>query len=271
MGFFGNSHERFDTIWSATSGSEPPAASASGLRLMSPGTRLLLLLIVLIASALSHTLPALAALIVLTVVAGFLSALPMRVILFRTLMISSMFAIPLALPATLQIFSPGPTVMQIGLVAISETGVYFASRLYLRSLLSLLCVFTLLHSGGVLGIEQGLRQLRVSPTIVTVFRLLWLNVLNFARVAKSMFMARVARTQHPVPLRQAHSMIANQAAMLLALTIHRQQRSSMAMTARGFTGQFPATGFHPPARFSRMDQSYLLGMTLLAAAIARFL
>ncbi len=163
-----------------------------------------------------------------------------------------------AVALLLPFFGGGAHVEVLG-VALSEAGLWTMWNILIKATLGLWASVILGSTTTVPDLLAGLERLKLPPAIVgiTGFMLRYVDVVlgQFGRMRRAM----ESRAYRPRSLRQSRPMAAATGALFVR-SFERGERVFLAMTARGYTGNFPSSG--APAATTRV---WLAAAGVLAA------
>ncbi|MHB8928007.1 MAG: cobalt ECF transporter T component CbiQ [Bacillota bacterium] len=205
--------------------------------------------------------PVTLALVTLLAIAGAArSRVPAGFLIRRVWLLVAVFAGVMALPATLSVVTPGPTLLRLPFgLAITWTGLRGASLLVLRASASatLASVLTLTTRWDrLLAAAQGAG---LPATFVAVVDLAYRYLFVLMAAALETFEARKARTVGPLRLAQNQGFVAAVAGATLSKARVMSEEVHAAMVARGYDGS-PRL-----ARLSPLGAGGVLGLAAFVA------
>jgi cobalt/nickel transport system permease protein len=180
----------------------------------------------------------------------WLAQVPLALVLRRSLLALPFVAAAITLPFT----RPGNVIASFWLgpwhLQISDTGVVQFASIVLRSWLSVQFACVLLLMLGFPQVLQSLRRLRVPALLIAVMSMSYRYLSVLADEATRMLQARAARSALAVnakapslwwQAKQAGQMVGH----LFIRSYERSERIYLAMLARGYSGQLPASPQRP--------------------------
>jgi energy-coupling factor transporter transmembrane protein EcfT len=192
--------------------------------------------------------------------------------LARAWLVVPLFTLLVALPATLNLVTPGPELVGLGTwfghpVTITAPGVAGAARLVARTGASISLVVLLTLTTPWHALLRGLGQLRVPAAFVAVVAMAWRYVFVLSATVTDLFVARRARgagaTRGREAARRGRGVVAGTAATTLARSHQLSTEVHDAMVARGWTGHVRTLD---PGRLTRIDLA-IVGAAIAAAAL----
>jgi cobalt/nickel transport system permease protein len=189
-----------------------------------------------------------------------LGRVPATWVLARSLIESPFLVLALAFPFMVE----GPEV-HIGLLTVSEPGLWAGWNLFVKATLGVWAALLLSATTPVAGVLAGLSRLRCPEILlqITAFAIRYAH-LTVAEVAQ-MRLARLARCDDPRFLWQAGA-LARSLGVVFIRSFERGERVWQAMAARGYTGRLPLEV--GPAAASPLQWTAALAAPALAAGIA---
>jgi cobalt/nickel transport system permease protein len=211
--------------------------AAGWLQRLDPRVKLASLVALVAASALSHRLDVIAALLA----AGFLlaaaSRVPVSTLMSSVSLAAAAFSLALAAPAVF--LTPGRPVAVVPILGWTATaqGLTSAGYLVLRaataSTFGLLLVFTTRWP----HVLKAMRAFRVPVVFVAVLAMTYRYVLLLLESAHDMFVARRSRTVGRLTAADRRRAVTQSAGVLLAKSLNLSNEVFLAMQARGFRGE----------------------------------
>lgn len=189
-----------------------------------------------------------------------LARVPATWVLSRSLIESPFLLLALAFPFMVD----GPAV-RIGILQVSEPGLWAGWNLFAKATLGVWAALLLSATTPVAGVLAGLSRLRCPEILlqITAFAIRYAH-LTVAEVTQ-MRLARLARCDDPRFLWQAGA-LARSLGVVFIRSFERGERVWQAMAARGYTGRLPLEVGPAPA--SPLQWSAALAAPALAAGIA---
>lgn len=262
---FDRTLEEISTLLGASVEAERAARAGGWLQKRDPRAKILAAVILLLAAALVHRPPMLAALYLLTLGAAVSSRLPLGRLLRREWLIAGVFTGVIALPATFAAVTPGRILLPLPYgVSLSAPGVEAAARLLLRAVCSIHIVLTLSQSTPWPRVLSGLRGLGVPATGVAVLSMCHRYIYLLVSEAREMLLGREARRVGRISGAVARGQIAASAGTLLLRAQDTGAAVHAAMVARGYRGDIRALEEPRPAA---ADAALVIAAALLAALL----
>ena len=233
-------------------------------------------LALLLATAFARQIPTLAALCLLAHALAVAGRLPLAAFARRVWVFVPFFALVVALPAVLNVITPGRLLVELvdlgrplawGFfylpqhVGISEQGLRAAATLVLRVGTSVALAVLLVSTTRWATLLHALEALRLPRTLVLVLSMTYRYAILLLRSANAMFLARRSRCVGPLPGGEQRRWVAGAAGSLLGKSYHLSNEVYLAMLSRGFRGEVRLA---ERCRWRRRD--WLAGATALALA-----
>lgn len=193
-------------------------------------------LILIVGATLLHGLIPLAALLIGATSAVLMSGITLAR-LGRMWLGVPMFSLAIALPATLNVVTPGtPVVALFGPWSITWDGLIVAGRLVLRSTACITLAFLLIATTDRASLLNGLRQLGMPRAFGMVLAMMQRYLAVLLRSAEEIHLAKLSRTIGGRPLRDEHRWVAAGIGSLFRRTHRLAQETHNAMVSRGYDG-----------------------------------
>ena len=210
--------------------------SESRVSRIEPRAKAVSCLILIVGATLLHGLPTLAALVVGAATAVLVSGItPAR--LGRMWLGVPMFSLAIALPATLNVVTPGtPVVTLLGPLSVTTDGLIVAGRLVLRSTACITLAFLLVATTDRASLLNGLRRLGMPRAFGMVLAMMQRYLTLLLRSAEEIHLAKLSRTIGGRPLRDEHRWVAAGIGSLFRRTHRLAQETHNAMVSRGYDG-----------------------------------
>jgi len=249
---------------------------------LDPRLKLIGLLLLVVAVSLLHSLTAVYGMCVLALVLAVLSRVEAFFFLKRVWLVIPLFAGLVALPATLNLFTPGELVWKIGElessyrigpyeipkeVGFTEQGLAAALFLVGRVGASLSFVLLLTLTTPWPSILKAVRSLGVPQIYVQTLSMALRYLLLLSRVVEEMFTAKKSRTLRAGKARVEQRWIAGQAGTLFARSMQLSSEVHRAMIARGYQGEIKTLNTF---RVRTRDYLWLAFCSGLSAALIYF-
>jgi cobalt ECF transporter T component CbiQ len=204
------------------------------------------------------------ALYTLALVLALASRLPLGMLLKRVWLSVPLFVGALALPAALNIVTPGPAVLTFWshpLVALTAPGLLTAGTLTLRVGVAVTLAALLALTTGGNDLLQAARALFVPRQIVLMMALTYRYLLLLLQTAAEMFLARRSRTVGRTTNAQGRQFVGSSIGALFGKTLALAEEVHAAMLSRGFTGEIRTLARR---RWGAADTAWLLAVGLTA-------
>ena len=215
--------------------SEDIARRAGVLQRLDPRTRLIGVLALVVAVAVSRRLEVVAALFVIATVLALVSCVPVKTLVFRVWLIVLGFTGLIALPALFT--TPGQVVSSWGLLSITLQGIRTAALLILRVETAVTLTTTLVLCTPWTHILKALRSLRLPTEVIAILAMTHRYIFLFIEVAQQMFESRQSRILGPLPGPEQRRLAARTAGVLMSKSIELSNEVYLAMQSRGFRGE----------------------------------
>lgn len=213
-------------------------ARAGGLlQRLDPRVKVMGMLALIVAAALSRSLLVIAALFALAVVLAVLSRVPLRTLAGRVWVGALLFTGLIALPAVF--ITPGPVVARLPLLGwpLTATGLRSAAYLVARVETCATCALLLVLTTPWMHVLKALRVLRVPVVFVVVLGMTYRYIFLLLQTASDMFEARQSRLVGRLDGPAARRLAAASAGVLLSKSFQLSNDVYLAMLARGFRGE----------------------------------
>ena len=249
--------------------SEDVAERDGVLQRLDPRTKLVSMLVLLVAVSLVHNLPVLLAAYAGTLLLAGLSGLPVGFFVKRVWLFVPIFTGIVILPATLSVVTPGDIVLQLWTwhgtpEGFTAQGLTTAALVVSRVAVSISLVVLLTLTTPWVRLLAGLRALGVPRMFVLVVGMAYRYIFLLLGTVTDMYEARKARTLGATAHdRSARQFVSATAGSLFGKAHHLSEEVHLAMVARGYRGDARTL---TPARLSTADA--LAGVLVLLAAVA---
>jgi cobalt/nickel transport system permease protein len=219
---------------------------------LDPRFKLIGLLVLIIGTSLLHSLIAIYGLCLLALLLAVLSRVEAVFFLKRVWFVLPLFAGLIALPATLNFFTPGDLVWKIGElerayrigpyeipkeIGFSEQGLSAALFLVGRVGASLSFVLLLTLTTPWASILKAVRSLGVPRVYVQTLGMALRYLMLLSRIVGEMHTAKKSRTLRTGKIRLEQRWVAGQAGALFARSLQLSSEVHRAMVARGYQGE----------------------------------
>jgi cobalt/nickel transport system permease protein len=219
-------------------------ATADGfVQRLHPTVRLLGVVTLLVAAALSTDVGILCGFLGLVAVLAAASRVPFRPFVARSLAASA-FSVVVVLPQL--VLSPGPTLVVVGDVTVTRTGVAYVATFGARVTASVALVTVLALTTPFPALVATLRDLGVPTTVTTVFALTYRYLFLCVAELHRALLARDSRQLRRRGLVTEWRELGALSGGLLLRAVERGERVERAMRARGGAGPVPSSR-RPPS------------------------
>jgi cobalt/nickel transport system permease protein len=228
-------------------------AQKSGLlQKLDPRVKLITLLLYVIAISLLHSFPWILGLYGVSLGMALFSRIPLAFFLRRVWLVLPLFAGIIALPATLNLFTPGdPMVLLLSLnreyqwgpyripaeITLTQQGIQAALLLVSRVGASLSFILLLTLTTPWADLFKAFRSLRVPAIYVQTLGMTLRYLMLLGQMVRDMHLAKKSRTLRPLEARTEQSWIAGQMATLFKRSLQLSGDVHRAMVARGYQGE----------------------------------
>jgi len=240
------------------------------------------LLVFIITASISRNPVSLLAICVLCVLLAVFSKTGFTRYLLKVIATAFLFGFLPALPATLNLITPGDPVFQIARpgieytlwiyripadISVTRQGIEILGLLTLRVASSVSVAFLVLSVTPFPELVRSLKFLRVPDAFLLILFMAYRHILLFALSIREFYLALKSRMIGPVENSRAREIVAGRIAIVFRRSMIRADEVYTAMSARGFAGTVEMPGF---ARFSGSDLA-ALGFIILSAFVIYFL
>jgi cobalt/nickel transport system permease protein len=254
-----------------------PTRTTGWLSAFDARAKVIAAVVLIVAVSLVHGLPALGASALLAVAIALSAGLRRRELAPLWLGVP-LFTLALALPATLNLLTPGPAVWVIWTpvarqwgpvalpdhVAVTLPGLVVAGRFLLRALASVLFALTLTATTEPAALVNGLRRLGMPRVFGMILTMMQRYLCVILRTAEELHLARLSRTIAPETTRQGQRLAAAGIGALLLSSLRLAEGVHSAMVARGYDGDIRTLA---ATRWTARDAILVAAGLCLAAAL----
>jgi cobalt/nickel transport system permease protein len=235
------------------------------LQSLDPRAKLVGVLALLLAVALSHSLWVIVAVYLLAIALAWRSAIPANFFIRRVWLFLPFFTGVIALPALF--LTPGPVLVELPFgLEITRTGLVTAMFLLLRvstsASLGLLLVLTTPWN----AILSALGVMRVPDMFILILGMTYRYIYLLLRLANELFLSRKSRVVGRLRRSDQRRIIADSSAALLNRSLALSGEVYLAMQSRGYRGKAVT---YQPFQLHRRDWAW--GGLLVAASLAAIL
>jgi cobalt/nickel transport system permease protein len=257
--------------------SEAYAQKPGWLQALDPRAKLLGILIFIVTTSLLHSLSLLLALYGLSLVLALLSRIEAGFFMKRVWVTVVLFVGIIALPAVLNIFTPGDSVLTLysigqkhslgpytvpAEITITRQGLLAALFLVVRVATSMSFVLLLTLTTPWADLLKALRLVRVPPIYVQTLSMTLRYLMLLCQTVGDMHIAKKSRTIRLGKTRTEQRWVAGQVGALFQRTVQLSTEVHRAMVARGYHGEVRIlTAF----RIQKMDCGWIFLCASLAA------
>ncbi len=247
------------------------------LRNADPRAKLLAGVVLIVAATLLHGLATLGACLALAV--GLAAAGRVRLVRIAAVLGASLALTTLVMaPATLDVVTPGAPVLTVArpgggslgpfrlpaTVAVTGAGLAVAARMVLRTSTCVTLALVLAATSRPQELLAGLRALGVPQAFVMVLTMTERYLAVLLRAAQELHLARLARSIGGIGVRREEAWAAAGIGAVFRRTRSMADAVTLAMIARGFTGEVRLLG---PPRWRRPDWLLVAAAALAAVAL----
>ncbi len=234
-GVIGKTVRGFTEALAQTLESEECARQRGLLQALDPRVKLVGLLALVVAAALSRKLAVMAALFGLGIVLAVASRLSLWSLAKRVWLVAFGFTFMIAAPALF--LTPGETVYRLGWLAITAQGVRSALLLVARVETAVTLSTLLVLTTPWMHLLKALRTLLVPVEVILLLAMTHRYVVLLTETANAMFESRQSRMVGRLNGQQQRRLMVNTGGVLLSKTLELGNQVFLAMQARGFRGE----------------------------------
>jgi cobalt/nickel transport system permease protein len=215
--------------------SEKSAHKRGLLQALDPRVKLVGLLALVVAAALSRKLAVMAALFGMGIVLAVASRLSLWSLAKRVWLVAFAFTFMIAAPALF--LTPGETVYTLGSLSITAQGVRSAMVLIARVETAVTLSTLLVLTTPWMHILKALRTLLVPVEVIALLAMTHRYVVLLMETANAMFESRQSRLVGRLSGHEQRRLMVNTGGVLLSKTLEMGNQVFLAMQARGFRGE----------------------------------
>jgi cobalt/nickel transport system permease protein len=243
--------------------SEHSAHQRGVLQALDPRVKVVGLLSLVLATALSRHIAVVAVLLALAVALALVSRLSLWSMAKRVWLVAFLFTFTIAVPALF--LTPGEPLLQLpGVPAITAQGTRSAAMLLLRVESAVTLSTLLVLTTPWMHLLKALRALMVPVEAIMMLAMTHRYAVLLTETANAMFESRQSRMVGRLEGREQRRLMINSGGVLLSKTLEMGNQVFLAMQARGFRGEIRLLDeFHMRGR-----DYFALGALLAAAALA---
>jgi cobalt/nickel transport system permease protein len=219
---------------------EEIAARSGLLQGLDPRIKLLTLVLFAVTASLVHSVWVLIALIGVTIVLAAASRVGVASFERKVWFSAGLLAFLVAAPSALQVFTPGPIVVSLGPLSLTEPGLMGAATLVARVVaaagFALLIIWTMRWS----DLLKALSVMHLPDVVVATLAMTQKQILTLLRTVEQIHLARESRTLARSSARADRAWVTER----MAFVVHKSMKTADdvydAMLSRGFTGAMPS-------------------------------
>ncbi len=236
------------------------------LQALDPRVKVLAMLALLLAVALSHSLAVIGGLYAVTLALAWASAIPLAFFVKRVWLFLPFFTGVIALPALF--ITPGPPLAQLPLgLAVTRAGVTTALFLLLRVSTSVSLGALLILTTPWNDVLKALSVLHVPDSFSLILGMTYRYIHLLLRTVSDMFLSRKSRVAGRLSGAEERRMVGASAGVLLGKSLHLSSEVYLAMQSRGYRSHSRVPGLAAFAMRRRDWSALLIAVALAAAAI----
>ena len=243
---------------------EELAARPGLLQRLDPRIKLLTLVLFAVTASLVHSVWVLIALIGVTIVLAAASRVGVGSFERKVWLSAGLLAFLVAAPSAMHIFTPGPVVVPLGPLSLTEPGLMGVATLVTRVVASagfaLLVVWTMRWS----DLLKALSAMRLPDVVVATLAMTQKQILTLLRTVEQIHLARESRTLTRGSARADRAWVTERMAFVVRKSMKTADDVYDAMLSRGFTGAMPSL---VRLRLRRRDWAWSAASVALCAAI----
>ncbi len=259
------------------------AARGGLLQRVDPRIKIIGLIGILIALSATKTLDVIFGVYALIFVLALFSRLQMRVFLRRTLLPAVFFTLPFVLPATLNVVTPGRSVINLislssqlkifgvalpSKVAVTDMGLILGAVFFARALTMLSATTLMIRTTPVDKALASLAALRLPNFAVASVRMAYRYLFVLVELVDNIYMARKSRTIKIATKRAERQWAAGSVVWTFKRSVDLSDNVTMAMISRGWRGDYRALPLPALTKYDWLAAGCLVALgAILAVAI----
>jgi energy-coupling factor transporter transmembrane protein EcfT len=210
------------------------------LQRLDPRVKLLTLLLFAVTTSLVRSVWVLVVLIGLTMVLAAASRVGVGSFARKVWLSAGLLALLIALPSALDVFTPGPALVTLGPLSLTEPGLMGVATLVTRVVASagfaLLVIWTMRWS----DLLRALSAMRMPDVVVATLAMTQKQILTLLRTVEQIHLARESRTLTRGTTRENRAWVTERMAFVVRKSMKTADDVYDAMLSRGFTGAMPS-------------------------------
>ena len=207
---------------------------------LDPRVKLLTLLLFAVTASLVHSVWVLLALVGLMMALAAASLVGVGSFARKVWLSAGLFALLIALPSALDVFTPGPALVTLGPLTLTEPGLMGVATLVTRVVASagfaLLVIWTMRWS----DLLRALSAMRMPDVVVATLAMTQKQILTLLRTVEQIHLARESRTLTRGTTRENRAWVTERMAFVVRKSMKTADDVYDAMLSRGFTGAMPS-------------------------------
>jgi len=242
--------------------------TAGLLQRVDPRVKIITTLVFIVLSAITHRAATLLVLYAIALACAVVSRIPLSLVIRRVWLAVPLFAGFVALPAALNVVTPGRTVLVLSrdpLLAVTDAGAAVAAMFTLRTGVALTFALLLTLTTPWNRLLEGLRVLRISRPFLVVAAMTYRYLTVLMTAASDLFVARRSRTIGNSGPAERRRFVGRAVGALFGKSVALTDEVHSAMLSRGWTGEprsLESRALH------RADYAWMAGTLAIAACLA---
>jgi len=247
------------------------------LQSLDPRVKLVSMIALIFAVAMTHDIRLLAIVYLLTLIGAYLSKVEIGFFLKRVWVFIPIFAGIIMIPILFNVFTPGDTLVTVAtlgqnahvgpfalppVITITVQGVMLALAFVLRVATCVSAAVLLFLTTPRDLIFKSLRSLKVPKVYVLTMDMCYRYIFLFADTIRGFYTAKKSRSIKPLPLIEEQKWVGNRIGYTLVKSLSMSEKVHQAMISRGFTGDIKI--MH---RYSIHNRDYVACVSMFALSI----
>jgi len=187
-----------------------------------------------------HSVPALVALILVTVILARASRVPVGSFVRKVWLSAGLLAFVVALPSAFAWFTPGRALLSVGPLTLTVPGALGLATLVTRVAAAAGFALLILWTTRWADVLRGLSALRIPDVVVATLAMTQKQALTLLRTVEQIHLARESRTLTPGTTRGDREWVTERMAYVVGRSMKTADDVYDAMLARGYTGAMPS-------------------------------